>query len=123
MAADEKTPPPCDKRIFKDGVAVCILDGKSDAIEKWVKGIARLTEAKVNWHYVGGRANVLYLGDDIGYEKVLECIYAFKDELDGSFLHRRKSQKEQESNRANKFNAGYDAASWDLALTSLGFEN
>ncbi len=79
MATDGPDPPPCDPEIFKKGKGVCVIDGSSNAVERWVKAVADKANARVDWHYSGGRANVLHLGDNKSRHRVLAAI----DELEG----------------------------------------
>ena len=54
----------CDKDIYDNGTQVFLthtISGKD--IEKWVQKIAEESGEKVDWHYFGGRAVVLALGD------------------------------------------------------------
>lgn len=86
MATDGPTPPPCDYDIFENGETVCIVDGRSNAVERWVKKVAKKANAKVDWHYSGGRANVLHLGDAASRQRVLNAISELKSKLDGTIL-------------------------------------
>jgi hypothetical protein len=86
MATDGPTPPSCDPDIFKKGEGVCVLDGSSNAVERWVKAVAAKANAKVDWHYSGGRANVLHLGDAESRQRVLNAIHELEGELDGTIL-------------------------------------
>lgn len=57
----------CDKNIFKNGTPLCAVDtgpvGGADKFEEYIVGIRHWTNAQVDWHYSGGRAQVLVLGD------------------------------------------------------------
>lgn len=64
-------PDKCDQEVFDRGHSICILDGCRDRIEEWVQAVARESGQRVDWHYSGGIADVLYLGD---YEKVREAV-------------------------------------------------
>lgn len=86
MATDGPTPLPCDPQIFKKGEGVCVLDGSSNAVERWVKKVAKKANAKVDWHYSGGRANVLHLGDAASRQRVLNAISELKSELEGTIV-------------------------------------
>lgn len=86
MATDGPTPAPCNPDIFKRGQGVCILDGSSNAVENWVQKVAKTANAQVDWHYSGGRANVLHLGDDESRQRVLQAINDLASELDGTIL-------------------------------------
>jgi hypothetical protein len=86
MATDGPDPTPCDPQIFKKGRGVCVLDGSSNAVERWVQAVAKKADAKVDWHYSGGRANVLHLGDDASRQRVLKAINELQGELKGRIL-------------------------------------
>lgn len=86
MATDGPTPPPCDPKIFQKGTTVCVLDAPSNAAERWVKAVAKKAKAKVDWHYSGGRANVLHLGDAKSRKRVFEAINDLQGELKGTIL-------------------------------------
>lgn len=86
MSTDGPTPAPCNSNIFKYGTEVCVVDGRSNAVERWVRSIAKAANAKVDWHYSGGRANVLHLGDAASRERVLKAIAELAHTLDGTIL-------------------------------------
>lgn len=86
MATDGPDPAPCNPDIFKKGKGVCVVDGSSNAIERWVQSVAKKANAQVDWHYSGGRANVLHLGDDESRQRVLNAINELEGELKGSIL-------------------------------------
>lgn len=80
MATDGPTPPPCESDIFKNGECVFVTDTiPSNAMEGWVKHVAEISGQRVDWHFVGGRARVLALGD---IEKVKLAIEALMPEHD-----------------------------------------
>lgn len=74
MATDGPTPKPCNKKIFEDGELVCMLEGSSNRVERWVKRVAKKASAKVDWHYAGGRAMVLHLGDTASRKRTMAAI-------------------------------------------------
>jgi hypothetical protein len=86
MATDGPTPAPCNPDIFQKGTGICVVDGRSNAVERWVQSIAKKANAQVDWHYSGGRANVLHLGDDASRQRVLQAIGELETELDGTIL-------------------------------------
>jgi len=86
MATDGPTPAPCNPDIFKNGQCVCVVDGPSRAVEDWVQKVAKTADAQVDWHYSGGRAVVLHLGDGESRQRVLEAINNLEYELDGTIL-------------------------------------
>lgn len=65
-------PPPCNDRVFKEGHSAVILDGCSHRVEEWVHAVAKESGQAVDWHYSGGRANVLYLGDFTKVQAAIE---------------------------------------------------
>ena len=87
MATDGPTPPPCNPKIFKHGTGVCVVDGSSNAVERWVKAVAKKANAQVDWHYSGGRANVLHLGDDESRQRVLNAIHELAGKFKGDMLN------------------------------------
>lgn len=74
-----KTPPPCDREIFESGTPLLWADTwtratwtdsnmdpeppRATGFEEWVVRIREASGARIDWHYSGGRAQVLYLGD------------------------------------------------------------
>lgn len=84
MATDGPTPPPCNSDIFEKGTGVCVVEGPSNAVENWVQKIAKAAEAQVDWHYSGGLANVLHLGDEKSRQRVLQTIKDLEGELNGT---------------------------------------
>lgn len=86
MATDGPTPTPCNPNIFKNGKGVCIVDGSSNAVERWVQMVAKKANAQVDWHYSGGRANVLHLGNEASRQRVLNAIEELKGKLQGTIL-------------------------------------
>lgn len=87
MKKDGSTPPDCKSGIFKRGKGVCVVDGNPDDVERWVKTVAKKANAKVDWHYSGGRANVLHLGDDESRQRVLNAISKLEGTLKGTILN------------------------------------
>tara|TARA_R110002110_G_scaffold26350_10_gene97009 strand:+ start:78 stop:437 length:360 start_codon:yes stop_codon:yes gene_type:complete len=57
----------CDREVFEKGSSVFIADtgttGGARIFEGWVQLIARESKQRVDWHYSGGVASVLYLGN------------------------------------------------------------
>ncbi len=86
MATDGPTPAPCNDEVFNKGTGVCVVDGSSNAVERWVRSVAKKANSQVDWHYSGGRANVLHLGDNASRQRVLDAIRELEKELDGRIL-------------------------------------
>lgn len=82
---DENYPgaPPCDPRIFKDGQPILAIDGWAKQIEEWVIKIRKESGQLVDWHYSGGIAQILYIGDRA---KVLAAVNKLAPELEGSIM-------------------------------------
>jgi hypothetical protein len=70
------TPPRCAGDIFRDGQPVALLDARSAHAEAWVIDLAKRADSRVDWHYSGGVAQVLHLGDLASRRRVLEVIAA-----------------------------------------------
>jgi hypothetical protein len=52
----------CDPAIFSNGKPIIILEGKQTETELLISTVSAMTKIQVDWHYSGGRAQVLYLG-------------------------------------------------------------
>lgn len=62
----------CNQEIYKNGIQVFLTHTlRADDVETWVKKISIDSGQKVDWHYFGGRAIILALGD---MAKVREAI-------------------------------------------------
>jgi hypothetical protein len=79
-------PPPCEPSIFTQGEPIAALDARKADAEQWVRLIARRTNAKIDWHYSGGLAQVLHLGDADSRERVVTAMRELKDRLKGKLL-------------------------------------
>lgn len=73
MATDGPDPTPCRDELLDHGEHLFTLDGSSNAVETWVRALATWSGAKLDWHYVGGRACVLFLGDGAARQRVITC--------------------------------------------------
>ena len=82
MATDGPTPPQCDSEVFKNGESVFVTDTiPSNAMEGWVRKVAELSGQRVDWHFFGGRANVLALGDIVKVKAVIQQLMPEHDRL------------------------------------------
>jgi hypothetical protein len=80
MSTDGPTPPPADTNIYENGECVMVTSTiGSNAIEKWVKRVAKRSGQPVDWHWFGGRALILALGD---ISRVKSTIVAMMPEHD-----------------------------------------
>lgn len=79
MATDGPTPPPMDQEIYEKGSPIVIVgDVPSNAMETWVKKVAKQSKQRVDWHFAGGGAVVKALGD---IEKVKSVAKKIKGDL------------------------------------------
>ncbi len=88
MATDGPTPASCDQEIFQKGEPVAFLDGSSNAVENWVQEVAKKANARVDWHYSGGIAQVLHFGDMESRRRVEKAIVNMQ-EVDNPSVMRR----------------------------------
>lgn len=86
MATDGPTPPPCDKEIFNRGELVARIDAASNATERWVQAVAADANARLDWHYAGGIARVLHLGNAESRSRVEDSIAKLEKNLKGRIL-------------------------------------
>ncbi len=61
----------CNQEVFTKGHAAACLDACTFVAERFVQAVAKESGQRVDWHYSGGIANVLYLGD---HAKVMDAI-------------------------------------------------
>ena len=78
----------CDQEIFKEGQPVASLDARSKDAEEWVCAVAKKANARVDWHYSGGIAQVLHLGDDESRARVEVAIDELLHKLNGRIMRR-----------------------------------
>lgn len=81
-----EVPPSCDPAIFTHGESIAALDARKDPAERWVRLIARRANAKLDWHYSGGVAHVLHLGDADSRERVVATMCALESRLKGRLM-------------------------------------
>ena len=70
----KKTLPRCDSKVFKSGTTILTADTHecgATGFEEWVVAVRKASGQPVDWHYSGGIANMLFLGDK---EKVVAAI-------------------------------------------------
>ena len=81
MATDGPDPKPCDQEIYNNGRLVAVAYGSSNMMENWVKSVAKKASARVDWHYAGGRAQILHLGDGASFERAQAAVKELEPEL------------------------------------------
>lgn len=64
-------PPPCNPDIFQKGIPILLLTGPSHKIEALVSGVAAKAQSQTDWHYSGGVAQILHLGDDASLKRTV----------------------------------------------------
>lgn len=63
-AIPEKDPGKCDPAVYSRGGSFMMTHTiRMWMVEAFVKAVAEISGQKCDWHYVGGRANILVLGD------------------------------------------------------------
>ena len=80
-------PPPTNPLIFHHGETVAALDARKIQAEHWVRLVARQAKAQVDWHYSGGVANVLHLGDAASRARVVAAMQRLEGRLKGHLMH------------------------------------
>jgi len=70
MKGNKSSLPKCNKEILEKGRLVFVIIGKSVEIEEWVKKLAKMTNARIDWYMAGGRAYIFHLGDDESLARV-----------------------------------------------------
>ncbi len=82
MATDGPTPAPCDPEIYKSGEVVFVTNTiPSNAMEQWVRAVAKESGQPVDWHFVGGRAVVLALGNTLRVKVAIRTLLPEHDAL------------------------------------------
>lgn len=71
----------CDFEVYKHGTALLLLDGWQRDVEPWVQRVAKESGERVDWHYVGGRAVVLVLGDERAHARAMAAASTLLPEL------------------------------------------
>lgn len=73
----------CDQEVFDKGQSLAAIDGRSKDVNPWVEKVAQESGQRVDWHYSGGVAHVLVLGD---HAKALETAKRLAPELVGRVM-------------------------------------
>lgn len=62
LATDGPDPTPCDSAVFRRGETAFVTHSiPSNAMEQWVQEVRRISGQRVDWHFAGARAVVLFL--------------------------------------------------------------
>ena len=82
MATDGPDPPACAAEVYKNGALVMITHSiPANALEAWVKTVAEQSGQAVDWHFAGGRACILALGDLERVRAAIEALLPEHDEM------------------------------------------
>jgi hypothetical protein len=83
-APEPPTPLPCDHEIFEHGDQIAAIHGpRAFTIEDWIVKVREKCSQRVDWHFVGGIARIVYIGDR---DKVVAAIYELADELIAAYM-------------------------------------
>ncbi len=83
MATDGPNPPPCDSEVFHWGETIAIGHAASNEMERWVRAVAEKADARLDWHFTGGTANILFLGDPEARARTTEVLTEMASDLNG----------------------------------------
>lgn len=122
MATDGPTPPACDQEILREGKPIILLSGSSNMVENWVNDVAEAACARLDWHYSGGIAQVLHLGDDQSWDRTQQAIDSLIVEFEsaGGTVIRRLSKGQRGIYRRGVDSAPEGAVA---VVTSSGFDS
>ncbi len=70
----------CDPVVFRDGESIAVLEEgrlQPQAVTDWLKEVSKLANATLDWHYSGGWAHVLHLGDSESRERAEKALRSF----------------------------------------------
>ncbi len=82
------TPPSCNMQIFQNGSPILAIDGSSSAVEKWVRSLGNRAKSQVDWHYSGGIAQVLHLGNEKSFARTASVANGLESTLEGRIMRR-----------------------------------
>lgn len=67
-------PPPCDPAVFTHGTAIASLHGpRMHTIEDYIVRVRERSGQQVDWHFVGGIARIVFIGDGNKVRAALEA--------------------------------------------------
>ncbi len=71
----------CNKEVYENGSSVFLTHTMAaEHVEEWVQAVAKESGQKVDWHYFGGRANILALGDLEKVQKAMRKLRSMHDD-------------------------------------------
>lgn len=84
MSKYEYNPQRCHPDIFKNGHMVFLTHTLgTDGMNEWIKALRETSGQPIDWHFAGGRARVLALGD---IDEVRKAIVRHRDLHDEKYL-------------------------------------
>ena len=111
-----KSYPQCDSIIFQNGSSIAVFDAGSKEMEEFVSKIRGISKQQVDWHYSGGRANLLFIGKR---KKVEEAIKSLLPEFKGTLLN--WTPQESKGPYRSSMKAPEGAVAYDPALDVFFF--
>jgi hypothetical protein len=92
----------CDSDVYENGSQVFLTHTiAAKDVEKWVQAVAKESGQKVDWHYCGGRAVVLALGDLSKVYDALKKLRPVHDALYVAADYKYLKDKESAQERAD----------------------
>ncbi len=77
----------CDREIFEKGDPLMVVWEKLECtpqeISEWIARVAEEANTRIDWHYSGGRAHVLHLGDEESRKRAIEVAQRLEPEFKG----------------------------------------
>lgn len=61
----------CDREIYEKGEVALICALGSKRMEPWVVKVREISGQRVDWHYVGGRAVMKFIGDPAAVQRAI----------------------------------------------------
>lgn len=70
---------PCDPEVYAKGELIAVLHKGTDSkvVEAWVRRVAALAKARLDWYIEGGYPQVLHLGNDQTYASAIRHVKEF----------------------------------------------
>jgi hypothetical protein len=77
----------CEANVYKNGKSLFMAStgptGGANLFEAWICEVREVCGQQLDWHYAGGRANVLYIGDP---NKIVDAMYKIPMPAQCTFL-------------------------------------
>lgn len=70
---------PCDPEIFANGTTIAVIvEMKPQQIENLVSKLSKQTGVRIDWHYFGGKGDILALGDEQQLRKARDAFRPYR---------------------------------------------